>query len=139
MLNEGDLAQSPRGNHTIAVINSTEKYKDLEIALSNIRNEVQTLTFINIDGMRFPIEYFLCGDLNFLAVVCGIENATCTHACVWCKCPASERHDMSVTWSFEGKGACTISDTIQRVFCCELQIFVKFANIMWIHKNFAGC
>ena len=36
MLNKGYLTKSPRGNHTIAIINSTEKYKDLEIASSNI-------------------------------------------------------------------------------------------------------
>ena len=37
VLNEGDIAKSPRGNHTIAIINSTEKYEDLKIVLSDIR------------------------------------------------------------------------------------------------------
>ena len=36
VLNEGDVAKSPRGNHAIAIINSTEKYEDLKIALSDI-------------------------------------------------------------------------------------------------------
>ena len=116
VLNEGDLAKSPRGNYAIAIINSTEKYEDLKIALSDIRNEVQALTSINFDGMDFPIEYFLCSNLKFLAIVCGIDNATSTHPCIWCKCPASERHDMDAEWSFKGNGARTISD-IQT--CCK--------------------
>ena len=116
LLNEGDIAKSPRGNHTIAIINSTEKYEDLKIALSDIRSEVQSLTSIKCDGMDFPIEYFLCSDLKFLAVICGIDSATSTYPCIWCKCPASKRHDMDAEWSFKGNGARTISD-IQA--CCK--------------------
>ena len=74
------------------------------------------LTSLTFDGMNFPIEYFLCSDLKFLAVVCGIESATCTHVCIWCKCPSSERHDMTAEWSFKGNGARSISD-IQ--VCCK--------------------
>ena len=66
--------------------------------------------------MNFPIEYFLCSDLKFLAIICGIESATCNHACIWCKCPASERHNMKAEWSFTGNGARTISE-IQ--ICCK--------------------
>jgi len=123
VLNEGDLAKSARGNHTIAIINATEKYEELEIALRDIRNEVESLTSITIDGVNFPIEYFLCGDLKFLALICGIENATCTRACIWCKCPAGERSDMSREWSFRGIGARTISD-IQA--CCSQPKSRKF-------------
>ena len=118
VLNEGDLTKSPRGNHTIAIINSTEKYEDLEIALSDIQSEVQTLTSITFDGMNFPIEYFLCSDLKFLAIICGIESATCKHACIWCKCPASERHNMKAEWSFTGNGACSIIISEIQI-CCK--------------------
>ena len=58
VLNEGDLAKSPRGHHTIANINSTEKCEDLEIALSDGQRKVQNLTSITFDGINFPIEYF---------------------------------------------------------------------------------
>ena len=43
----------------------------------------------------FQIEYFLCSDLKFLAMVCGIESATAIYSCVWCKCPSIQRYDMS--------------------------------------------
>lgn len=55
--------------------------------------------------------------MKFLAVICGIESATCTHACIWCKYPTSEkRHNLKAEWSFKGNGARTISD-IQ--VCCK--------------------
>ena len=43
----------------------------------------------------FRIQYFLGGDLKFLAVSYGIESASCDHACIWCKCPKADRHDMT--------------------------------------------
>ena len=39
------------------------------------------------------------GDLKFLAMIYGIESATSTYSCIWCKCPKSKRWDMSQKWS----------------------------------------
>ena len=44
----------------------------------------------------FSIEYFLCSDLKFVAMICGIESVNSTNACVWCTCSASQRYDMDV-------------------------------------------
>ena len=99
LLNEGDLAKSPKGNHTIAIISAIEGYDTLKTALSDICEEAQRLTSIEVNGMTFPVEYFLGSDLKFLVIVCGIESATCTYACVWCTCSSSERHDMAKEWS----------------------------------------
>ena len=99
LLNEGDLAKSPKGNHTIVIISAIEGYDTLKTALSDICEEAQRLTSIEVNGMTFPVEYFLGSDLKFLVIVCGIESATCTYACVWCTCSSSERHDMAKEWS----------------------------------------
>ena len=99
LLNEDDIAMSARGNHTIAILNVPEDYEKLAIALRDVIAEVKTLTFITIGNNKFEIEYFLCSDLKFLAIVCGIEAANSTYACVWCKCPAAERYDMEKMWS----------------------------------------
>ena len=32
-------------------------------------------------------------------MVTGIDSATSTYACIWCKCPALERHDCAQRWS----------------------------------------
>ena len=42
---------------------------------------------------------YLGGDRKFLAMVTGIDCATSTYACIWCKCPAIERYDTAQKWS----------------------------------------
>lgn len=42
---------------------------------------------------KYDIEYFLGGDWKFLAYVCGLGAANQDYACIWCKCPGSERFD----------------------------------------------
>ena len=112
LLNEGEIAMSPKGNHTIAIINSTESYDVLATTLSDICDEVKRLTTVEVDNHTFCIEYFLCSDWKFLAIICGIESATATYACIWCKCPSGERYNMSKEWSITDpkKGARTIAE-----------------------------
>ena len=62
LLNEGEIAMSPKGNHTIAIINSTESYDVLATTLSDICDEVKRLTTLEVDDHTFCIEYFLCSD-----------------------------------------------------------------------------
>ena len=55
----------------------------------------------------YKIQFFLGGDLKFLAIVCGIEAANADHACVWYNCPKSKRSDMKEQWcniTDQGKG-----------------------------------
>ena len=58
--------------------------------------------------------FFFCSDLKFLAIACGIESATATYACIWCKYPSYERHDMSKKWSITDtqKGARTTEEIV---------------------------
>ena len=88
--------------------------------------------------MEHNIEYFLGGDLKFLAIVCGIEAANAKYACIWCKCASSDRWDMSMDWSAfdKFKGARTVDEIEQlsklskaKCFsCCAVPIF-KFIPI----------
>ena len=114
LLNEGDVAMSSRGNHTIAIINACEGYEVLKRTLADLIDEVEQLKRIEVDGKDFLIEYFICSDWNLLAIICGIESATCTYPCIWCKCPSSERYNMDIDWSVSDsdKGARTIADII---------------------------
>ena len=100
LLNKGAVAMSPSGNHTIAIINGSEKYECLATALADIIKEVRELKQLNVNQHIFEIEYFLCSDLKFLAMICGIESATSNYSCVWCKCSSSEHHNMAKHWSF---------------------------------------
>ena len=53
--------------------------------LKDIINEARDLQCITVVDMVFQLEYYLGGDMKFLALVCGIEGATCEHSCIWCK------------------------------------------------------
>ena len=63
---------------------------------------------------RFSIEYFLGGDLKFLAVAVGIDSACSKYACRWCKCSLDERGDLEKKWSISDPnfGARTVEESI---------------------------
>ena len=45
------------------------------------------------------MDFYLGGDWKFLAMVTGIDAASSTYACIWCKCSADARWDTSKEWS----------------------------------------
>jgi len=112
------------GNHTLAIINGTESYDRLKVALEDIITEVYNLETVEVNGNTFEIEYFLCADLKYLAMVCGIGAANSTH---WCVCPSSELANMEKEWSLTDveKGARTVDSIISL-----LQV-----QTTWLHKS----
>ena len=118
LLNDLTSVSSPHGNHSLAILKVQEDYDSLQKSLTDILKEARELQSIEYNGNTHRIEYFWGGDLKFLALVCGIEAANGTYSCVWCKCPSSDRWDMSKEWSaFDAsKGARTIA---------EIEHFVK--------------
>ncbi len=112
LLNEGLVARSATGNHTIAILQVPEKYDALSEALSDIAKEASELQSIELDGVSYAIEYFLGGDMKFIALVCGIDAANAEYSCTWCKCSNMDRWDMDRTWSaFDtAKGARTTKE-----------------------------
>ena len=115
LLDEGDTAYSSEGNHPLAIFKDPENYDSLARALSDIRNDVATLTEITVRETTFTIEYFLGGDMKFLAIVMGIDSASSTYSCVWCKCPAASRFDAAMQWSLTdtSKGARTTKENAE--------------------------
>ena len=86
LLDEGQRACSYEGNHVLVVFKEPEKYDTVKYVLADIITEVERLNTINIDGITFHIEYHLGGDWKFLTIATGIDYATSTYACIWCKC-----------------------------------------------------
>lgn len=99
IINEKNRAMSEKGNYLLAVVKTKESYDTLAESLSNIIEEMEQTTSINVDGTAYPLEYFLGGDWKFLACVCGIGGANADYACIWCTCPKKERHNMEKSWS----------------------------------------
>lgn len=99
ILDEGDVAYSAAGNHCLAIFKEPETYEALKNALCDIVSDVESLSSITVNGITFSIEYYLGGDWKFLALATGIDSASSKHACIWCKCPALERHLSDQKWS----------------------------------------
>ena len=112
LLNEGSLASSPVGNHSLVILQVRENYDSLAGSLTDIINEARELQSVTINGGVHRVEYFLGGDLKFLAIVCGIEAANANFSCVWCKCSNTDHWDMDKEWSAfeENKGAKTVKN-----------------------------
>ena len=115
LLEEGELAYTASENHCVAIIKEPEKYESLLLSLEDIKNEIESLSTIKVNNICFDIEYFLGGDWKFLATITGIDSASANYACIWCKCPALERHNSKIKWSIcESKfGARTIEENIK--------------------------
>lgn len=117
ILEEGqNRACSAYGNHSITILKVSET---LKAALSDMCAEVIDLEVLTVGDSVYKIQFFLGGDMKFLAVVCGIQAATSVYSCIWCKCPKHQRWDMSIEWSItdQAKGARTIEEITQN---CKL-------------------
>ena len=112
ILDEEETAMSARGSHCIAILKVSESYDNLCSGLKNIIDEARDLDCISVGDRVFQLKYYLGGDMKFLAMVCGIEGATCEHACIWCKCPKSLRYKMDMQWSITDSniGARTVKE-----------------------------
>ena len=71
------------------------------------------------------------GDWKFLAMITGIDSASSTHTCIWCKCPALERYDSMQKWSISDCefGARTIEESTMIAQSRKKKYNVSFAPI----------
>ena len=104
------------GNYSLAILKIGEKYEELAAGLQDIIAEAENCEAVNIDDKVYNIEFYLGGDLKFLAIVCGIDAANADHACIWCKCPKEKQDDMTIEWSIidVSKGAQTIEEILDK-------------------------
>ena len=132
ILNEKDVAMAEKGNYVLAVIKTTETYHNLRDSLADLQMEMANLKEIIANNCTYKIEYFLGGDLKFLALVCGLGRANQDYACVWYKCPREQRWDTSKTWSINDPkfGARTVAEiarfSTEKKFNCKAQPLFDF-------------
>ena len=90
---EGDeKAHLSAGNHSIGIFKVSESdYSALCEAFQDIIIEANNLKYIIINDNKYDIQYFVGGDIKFLALVYGIKSATSPYSCIWCKCPIKMR------------------------------------------------
>jgi hypothetical protein len=58
----------------------------------------------------------------------GIDSAISEYACIWCKCPMSERSDINKSWSItdQSKGARTIKEISDLAKCKKTKTYKHF-------------
>ena len=83
---------------TVLPYSRNRKTMSLKLCLRDIIWDVKDLNTIAVCEIEFSIYYLLSGDWNLLTMITGIDSATATHTCIWCKCPAIERYTLQV-WS----------------------------------------
>ena len=71
-----------RENYVLAVIKTTETYDNLRDNLADLQMEMSNLKEISANNCTYKTEYFLGGDLKFLALVCGLGRANEDYVCV---------------------------------------------------------
>ena len=94
----------------------SENYEDLAAGLEDVCVEAKSLEVLTVKDKVYKVQFFLGGDMKFLAVVCGVEAATSEYDCVWCKCPKRQRWDTSLEWSITdpAKGARTTEEIAEK-------------------------
>ncbi len=115
LLEEGCLAYTSEGNHTLAIVKDEEKYEPVRDALQDIRSEVERLKEITVDGQTYTINYHVGGDWKFLAMATGIDSACSEYACIWCKCSKADHPLTEHQWSImdTSLGARTIEENLR--------------------------
>lgn len=94
LLQRQDEVMSAKGNHTIAVVNGSEKYETLQVSFKTTFSEIDSLIdkgTIIVGGQQVKLEFFLEGDYTFLLTVMGLKGATSLYACLWCKIHKDKR------------------------------------------------
>ena len=61
ILNENENAMSEKGNYMLAIIKTTETYVNLKESLADIKTEMSQLKEIEVDNVKYQIEFFLGG------------------------------------------------------------------------------
>ncbi len=124
---EGALAYSAEGNHPLAIIKENEKYDTLCAALKDIRDDVEGLRTIGVEGHTYNIIYYLGGDWKFLAICTAIDSATSTYVCIWYKCSKDDLPNVGSGWSImdTAKGARKVEESTDLGQKCKKQFNVS--------------
>jgi len=79
-----------------------EKYEQIKIALSEILqalDKLSKLSEIEVNGLKYRLEFFVGSDLKFLAILYGINGANSHRPCIWCYCHKTKFAKYELIWS----------------------------------------
>ena len=89
--------QAAKGNFSLGVYEIIkEDYNELKSCFAELIPILRNIKTFEIDDKIFKIEFYLAGDLKFLANVLGINSANSDFGCVWC---TAHKSNFNMDWS----------------------------------------
>ena len=115
VIEEGLKAATATGNYLVSIFQDSEGYTSLCEHLADVRNDIVDLKQVYVDGATYNINFCLGGDYKFLLCCTGLDAASCTYSCLYCKCPSKEFHKSDIKWSMNDKtkGCRTVAEIEQ--------------------------
>lgn len=111
-LNHADCKAS-RGNFLLGVFRvKNENYEDLKVCLRELIEELSVIESVTIGEKTYAVKKCFVADWKCLALLMGLNSASSTYPCIWCKCPQSKFYNNYIEWSISdpNKGARTVEE-----------------------------
>ena len=161
VLNEGKIAETANGNYTCGLFDiSNEDYETMSVCLDQIKNEINNLRELEMNGLKYKIETYIGGDLKMLAITYGINHANSNCPCIWCIWDKRKLINTDINkvvdeikreWSIldQTKGARTVEDSLvysgrngyvniplfripfHRIYIDMLHLFLRITDILY--------
>ena len=73
----------------LGALNATDSRDNLEAAFGIYREQYRSLDNVTVDGVDYPLECFLNGDIKYLCDCMGHQGASASFPCLFCTLPLS--------------------------------------------------
>ncbi|PKY31990.1 hypothetical protein RhiirB3_449879 [Rhizophagus irregularis] len=100
LLNEKDEVLKPDHQYCICLYVGKEKYETLAKVGHLFKLQLLDLqeNGIYVNGVHWPIEFFLSSDWKFMYNVMGLNAPNSKYFCLYCECESNIRWDMNLKW-----------------------------------------
>ncbi len=109
-----------------------ECYADLKIALKELSEKLSELKEIQLDGIRYKIEFWLGGDLKFISLVTGINAASSNYPCPWCILHKNQfsnnSFDHSINRILSGSEYGQLHEPVENIIPDVLHMFMRITD-----------
>ncbi|CAG8534028.1 2289_t:CDS:2 [Scutellospora calospora] len=103
VLNDLGNIFKPDYHHTLILYPGIECYESLEIALSILISDLNSIKncYIDKQGRQWQIKLYFSADWKMLALCLGHKAANSNHFCLWCHCNKNENGNLDRDWTIQ--------------------------------------
>jgi hypothetical protein len=120
---------------------NSECYDEVQIALKETLQSIEELKSLEIDNVKYQIDPIIAGDLKFLSIIYGINDANSNHPCIWCTCNKDDFHDVTKIWSITNslQGARNIKDAKEKCKLNRKDLHLGYKRDPITNIEFSNC